>query len=221
MIALITARKGSKQIPGKNVRLLAGQPLLCWSIRTALDCGLRPVVSSDSLDYLELAKRYGAEVLQRPESLAQDQTPHIEVIEHACQAYPLETDMVLFQPTAPLRKNADVTGAISKFQSEDLDSVIAVVAVPEEYHPDTALQLVDGRIQMASGVPVKHRIRRRQDHRPSFVPSGSLYVFKTRNLADGSFYGSRVGVYEVERTVNINDQADWHEAERLALTWQP
>lgn len=220
MIALITARQGSKSVPGKNVRPLGGRPLLAWSIETALACGLTPVLSSDSDEYLAIGERYGAKPLKRPASLAQDSTPHLDVIEHAAAQYPMETEMVLLQPTAPFRKVADVLGAIDLFHVEQYDSVIAALKVPEQWHPDTALQLIDGRVVMASGVPVRHRIRRRQDHRPAWVPSGSLYVFRTRNLADGSFYGNRCGVHEVTETVNINDAEDWARAEEIALTWK-
>ena len=220
MIALITARSGSKTLPGKNVKLLAGKPLLCWSIESALAAGLDPVVSSDSQSYLDLAERYGARGLLRPESLAQDGTPHFDVIVHAVQALGNPTEMVLMQPTCPFRRTEDVRQAIDVFMKNDLDSMIHVVPVPEEYHPDVTLQMVDGKVVMASGIPVKYRIKRRQDHRPAWVPSGGLYAFKTRNLAYGNFYGDRVGVYEVQETVNINDQADWTKAELIAKTWR-
>ena len=220
MIALITARSGSKTLPGKNVKLLAGKPLLCWSIESALAAGLDPVVSSDSQSYLDLAERYGARGLLRPESLAQDGTPHFDVIVHAVQALGNPTEMVLMQPTCPFRRTEDVRQAIDVFMKNDLDSMIHVVPVPEEYHPDVTLQMVDGKVVMASGIPVKYRIKRRQDHRPAWVPSGGLYCFKTRNLMYGNFYGDRCGVFEVAETVNINDQADWTKAELIAKTWR-
>lgn len=220
MIVLITARGGSKGIPDKNIKSLAGKPLLVWSIESALRCGLKPVVSSDSPSYLELAERHGATGLLRPENLAQDDTPHFDVLVHAFENLGYPTEMALFQPTSPFRKDRDVQASIEKFFKEDYDSLIDVIPIPEEFHPDVALQLVDGRIQMASGVPVKHRIKRRQDHRPAYVPSGSLYLFKTKNLAEGSFYGNRVGIHEVERTVNINDQRDFDLAEEIAKTWK-
>lgn len=221
MIALITARQNSRGLPGKNVRLLGKLPLLCWSIESALRCGLDPVVSSDSEEYLALARRYGASSLPRPAKLAGDQTPHFEVIEHAVKSLGQPTEMALFQPTAPFRKDEDIKESVRKFYDGEWDSLINVIAVPEEWHPDVTMQIVDGRVTMASGVPVKHRIKRRQDHRPAFVPSGGLYIFKTRNLAYGNFYGDRVGLHEVEQTVNINDSQDWAKAELIAKTWKP
>jgi len=220
MYALITARSGSKSIPHKNIKLLNGTPLLCWSIQTALDCGLEPVVSSDSRNYLDLAERYGAKGLLRPADFSQDNTPHFDVIKFEAERLGNPDEMVLFQPTAPFRKNEDVKGAIEKFRIMKYDSLIHVVQVPEEWHPDVVMQIAGGEIRMASGSLVKDRIKRRQDHRPAFVPSGGLYVFKTRNLTQGNFYGDNVGVYEVVPTVNINTTLDFKRADEIALTWK-
>jgi len=221
MIALITARSGSKSIPDKNIKLLGGKPLLVWSIETALACGLSPIVSSDSEKYLDIAKWYGAETMLRPEGVSQDNTSHFETLVHEVpRIVPYPTEIVLFQPTSPFRKEADVRKAIDLFHGEQFDSVIAGVRIPDKWHPDEALQVVDGKVRMASGVPVRHRKVRRQDYSPSFVPAGSIYIFRTRNLSEGSLYGDRVGVLEVDASVNINDREDWEKAEQLATVWK-
>ena len=116
VIGLITARGGSKDIPRKNVKLLAGKPLIAWSIEAALRSrGLsRLIVSTDDEEIAEVSAKWGAEVpFIRPAELATDDSPHIEAVKHAIDwllenenAYP---DYIMtLQPTSPLRSSSDI-----------------------------------------------------------------------------------------------------------------
>ena len=82
IVAIILARGGSKGIPKKNIKLLAGKPLIAYSIEAALKSKYidRVIVSTEYEEIAEISKRYGAEVIERPEELAKDETPTIEVI---------------------------------------------------------------------------------------------------------------------------------------------
>ena len=125
MLAIIPARGGSKGLPGKTIVPLAGRPLLSWTILAAhgsqsLD---RIVVSTDSEEIADVARGDGAEVIMRPECLAEDDTPTLQALQHAVQAlsdldgYAPEAVMTL-QPTSPLRTTEDIDAAAALFSRD-------------------------------------------------------------------------------------------------------
>lgn len=232
IICFIPARGGSKGIHRKNVKLLGNKPLLAWSIESAFMAGLHKViVSTEDSEIAEIAKQYGAEVLDRPMSLAGDKTSMIDVLKSEVPRIKPYPDLVmLLQPTSPFRKTSHITIASSMLSKnlEEYDSLISVEKVPEKYNP--AVVIVDdisgkrmamGRIKswfgktenILSGVPISKRITRRQENPQAWVPTGSIYLFKTENLKKGSMYGERVMLLETEESININDQIDWDLAE--------
>jgi N-acylneuraminate cytidylyltransferase len=225
MICLILARSGSKSVKDKNIKLLGGKPLLVWSIETAIQCGLDPFVSSDSREYLKIAEEAGANLLIRPESLAQDSTTtyqvlahHVPILANTCK----EENFVLLQPTSPFRHREDVLLGIRKFYKGEYTSVISAVPIPDRFHPEEAIIDHGHHIKMATGTEIKDRKTRRQDYLPAHVPSGSFYVFKAANLEGGNFYGDKPGLYATrDDGININNEADFDLAAELALTWKP
>lgn len=133
-IAVIPARGGSKGIPGKNLRKVAGKPLIAWSIEQALASESidMVVVSTDDEAIADTARRHGAEVpFVRPAALAADDTPTEPVIAHAIDwlaEQGREFDlMVLLQPTSPLRLAGTIDAAIGQLQTEAADSLLGVV----------------------------------------------------------------------------------------------
>lgn len=133
LLALVPARGGSKGLPGKNVRPLAGLPLIEHSLRLAALCSeiSRTVVSTDSAEIAAVARAAGAEVLDRPEVLAADETPMLPVMRHALEE--LDRDaarydrLLLLDPTSPGRLPADVARAIDLLDCErEADGVVAV-----------------------------------------------------------------------------------------------
>src|SRR3990167_680229 len=124
-VCFIPARSGSKGVKDKNIRDLGGKPLLAWSIEFAKECGLTPVVSSDSLEYLKTAYHHGCNNnILRPKELAQDDTPMFDVLKEA----QLKSDIiVLLQPTTPFRDKDSLLKAIEMMG--DYDSVISVSPV--------------------------------------------------------------------------------------------
>ena len=221
MVCFIPARSGSRGITNKNIRFLGDKPLMAWSIETALACGLTPIVDSDSPEYLEVARAYGAETLLRPAELAKDDTPMLAVLQAEIpRIEPMPDVVVLLQPTTPFRSKEKLLEGIEKIK-EGYDSIVSVSRVTSP-HPDEMFVETNVGLRMASGVPIRKRITRRQDHRPAYVPTGSFYIFKTSNLLggsvfgdSGSIYGSRVGIVVEDETVNINSEEDWEKAEQL------
>jgi CMP-N,N'-diacetyllegionaminic acid synthase len=217
MIAFIPARSGSRGIPHKNIKHLGGKPLLAWSIEFALKCGLRPVVSSESEIYLKIAEEYGAETLLRHPALAEDNTPMFDVLKHeVLKIEPKPEVIVILQPTTPFRNVEDLQQALKMLDEADKTSVISVSPVPAKYHPEEVIMETPDGYAMATGVPILARKTRRQDYARAFVPTGAFYVLKASNLAGGSIYGDKVGIFETAPTVNINERADWVAAEEIA-----
>jgi len=131
VLAIVPARGGSKGVPGKNVRKLAGRTLLDYTAHAARDSGVidRIVLSTDSDDIADAGTRAGLEVpFMRPSSLAQDDTPMLPVIQHALETLAADgwtTDVVvLLQPTSPLRRPSHVRDAVNALLQENADSVV-------------------------------------------------------------------------------------------------
>jgi CMP-N,N'-diacetyllegionaminic acid synthase len=134
VLGVIPARGGSKRLPNKNIRLLAGKPLIAWTIEAAQKAnGLTDyLVSSDALPILHIAKNYGAPVpFRRPPYLATDTVRNIEVVAHALKFMEAEKQtvydiIVLLQPTSPVRNPVHIDTAINMLWQSDLDSVVSV-----------------------------------------------------------------------------------------------
>ena len=222
MLGLVPARGGSKGVPGKNTRLLAGRPLLEYTARAARDSGVlhRVVLSTDSEEIAECGRRVGLEVpFMRPATLAQDDTPMLPVIEHAMEELRRggwePSTVVLLQPTAPLRTPAHIRAAVEQLHRTGADSVVSVVAVPQHLSPDYVMRLEDGRL--LPFLPDGARVTRRQDARPAYVRDGTVYAFRTMTLRRfGSIYGEdcRPLLLDAGESLSIDSAADWAAAER-------
>src|SRR3989338_8674422 len=173
ILGVVTARGGSKSIPGKNIKLLGGKPLISHIIESAKKSGIfdRLILSTDDEKIAEVAKKYGVEMLfLRPAELAQDATPHLPVIEHALafmrdnEKYTPEYTAIL-QPTSPMVKPQDFIKAFELLKEKNADSVIGVVKIPPHYNPLRSLKTdSDGFLSLfVTGDPVRKRISRRQD----------------------------------------------------------
>ena len=137
ILCLIPARSGSKGIKDKNIKLLNGKPLIYWSIKQALECKykMRIIVSTDSKDYSEIAKQYGAEVpFLRPKNISGDLSTDFEFIEHCLNFLKREENyipdfIVQLRPTYPTRKMEILNNTIDLFINirSDFDSLRTVI----------------------------------------------------------------------------------------------
>lgn len=140
ILAVIPARGGSKRVPGKNVRLLAGKPLIAYTIDAARSAPSvsRVIVSTDNNEVATVAREWGAEVpFKRPAELANDAAPMIPVLIHAIRWFEsvagLCDAVVLLQPTSPFRPPALVEDAIQKLHRDGCDMVLGLCEVHQ--HP--------------------------------------------------------------------------------------
>ena len=224
VLGLIPARGGSKGVPRKNIRLLAGRPLLAYTADAALAAQhlTRVVLSTDDEEIAEVGRACGLEVpFMRPAELAQDASPTLPVIQHAVSWFSARGEsfdaVCLLQPTNPLRRAADIDGCIERLIQSDADAVVAVLPVPPEHNPHWVyFAAADGALRLSTGEATP--LPRRQDLPPAFHREGSVYVTRREVLMEtNSLYGRRLLGYPVnpQRSVNIDNQEDWARAESL------
>jgi CMP-N-acetylneuraminic acid synthetase len=222
VLGLVPARAGSKGIPDKNIRPLAGRSLLAYAVQAAAGSGVidRVILSTDAERVADEGRRVGLEVpFMRPAGLAADETPMLPVIEHAVDALTQQgwepEIVVLLQPTSPLRTPTHVRAAVDMLRRTGADSVVTVVELPRHLSPDYLMRIEDGRL--VSFLPDGMRVTRRQDARTAFIRDGTAYVFWTRTLrATRSLYGHdcRPLIVPAHESITIDSPEDWHEAER-------
>ena len=229
ILGIIPARGGSKGVSGKNIKLLNGKPLLQYTSEIALESQYLTTVilSSDDTQIITVAKSLGIQVpFLRPEELAQDTTPTIDVISHALQWY--ENQAVFFdavcllQVTTPFRTVEFLNKAIEKFIASGCDSLISVQKVPHEYNPHWTFEVnTEGNLKIATGE--EKIISRRQELPEAYHRDGSIYIMKTEVLLQHhSLYGKSISFIEStpEFYVNIDTLTDWEKAEQMIKNTQ-
>ena len=221
LLAVIPARGGSKGVPRKNIRPLAGRPLIAYSIAAAREASRvdRVVVSTDDAEIAAVARGLGAEVVERPPELAGDAAPTLPVLGHAvavleaADGYRPEAVLTL-QPTSPLRTARHIDEAAALFAADPLaDSLVSCVAVPHIFHPRSVMR----RDEAGYLVPYlpSPQPTRRQDKEPVFARNGAaLYITRTGRLSEYVF-GGRLIAYLMDEasSLDIDTEADFARAE--------
>jgi N-acylneuraminate cytidylyltransferase len=211
VLAVIPARGGSKGVSRKNIREVAGKPLIAWTIQESKKSLFidRLVLSSDDPEIIEVARGWGCEVpFVRPSGMARDDTPGIEPFLHAIQNLPGYEFGVLLQPTSPLRKAEDIDGCL-RHCAESGASACVSVTKPEK-SPFWMYTLdVSGRMKplMAAASPAD----RRQDLPEVYVLNGAVYVAKCEwALRSRTFVGPETVAYPMphERSIDIDSETD-------------
>jgi CMP-N,N'-diacetyllegionaminic acid synthase len=223
VLGLVPARAGSKGVPDKNLRLLAGRTLLDYTSRAARESGVldRVILSTDSPAIAEAGQRAGLEApFVRPAELAQDDTPMLPVIQHATRQLQaagwVPEIIVLLQPTSPLRRPEQIRRAVAMLRETGADSVVSVVELPRHLSPDYVMRVEGGVLRPF--LPEGERVTRRQDARPAYVREGSVYAFRLATLERfGNIYGdaSLPLMVAPDESLSIDSPADWDAAERL------
>ncbi len=229
ILGLITARGGSKTLPGKNIRDLGGKPLLAYTIEEACKTSLitRLVISTDCEEIATVAREYGCEVpFIRPAKFAGDHVQDLPVFEHALKWLEREEgykpDMVVhLRPTAPLRRVAHIEGAIETLIAHpEADSVRSVCSAPK--HPLKMWRIEDGRLVSyipaeVSGIKESYNYPR-QKLPEAYVQNGSVDVIRTATITEkGSMSGNLIIPYVMaeEDSINIDTFMDFDMAEIL------
>lgn len=218
VLAIIPARGGSKGVPRKNVRNLAGKPLIAWTIEEAKKSKYitRLILSSEDEEIIEVAKKYGCEVpFKRPAELAYDDTSSIEVVLHAIEQCPGYDYVVLLQPTSPLRTVEDIDGCIEMLFTQNIDFG---VSVSEPNNSPYWMYMVDMDGSMEPIIKQEEIISRRQDLPKIYTLNGAVYVAKVeRLLKEKNFLNSNTKAYIMnnENSLDIDSELDFLVCEHL------
>lgn len=196
-IALITARGGSKGLIRKNVLELAGKPLIAWTVEAALESSVVDdcYVTTEDEEIASIAKRYGAKIIQRPMSLAQDNSASEEVLAHAIDGLKRLNvnfnSLVLLQPTSPLRNSGHINAAYSIYIQEKADCVISVF---EPRHSPVKAYKLNGDGMLTGLVSSAAPYTPRQQLPEAYQPNGAIYIINVEAFC-GSNLIPRDNVY--------------------------
>lgn len=216
ILVVITARGGSKGVLRKNIRMVAGQPLIGYAIKAALGAGDRiykVIVSTDDEEIAEVAKKCGADVpFLRPAELASDTAASLPVVQHAVDSIENQDGVkidwsLLIQPTNPFVTGGDIIRMIDMID-ENVTSVVSVVDATS-VHPLKILKMEDGYLQpycadAEQGV-------RRQDLGSVYRRNGALYMTRRDILMkDNNLYGTHIKPYVMgdETAIDIDTELD-------------
>jgi len=184
ILAIIPARGGSKGVPRKNIRNLAGKPLIAWTIEEGKKSKYidRLIVSSEDSEIIEVAKAYGCDVpFIRPQDLASDETPGIDPVIHALKLLPNYDYVVLLQPTSPLRIVEDIDACIERLFETMAPSCVSVTK-PEK-SPFWMYTLKEKGL-MEPLIQQNAIVTRRQDLPDVYALNGAVYVARTEWLLE-------------------------------------
>lgn len=196
IVAIVPARGGSKGIPKKNIKLLAGKPLLAYTIEAAFNSKYinRVVVSTDDDKIANVAREYGAEIVKRPAELATDEATSESAIIHAINQLGDDVEYIAFiQATSPLLKSSIIDEAIEKLMDSRYDSVITLERDYGYYG-----EIIDGYYH-----GFRKKRERRQDMIPWFRDNGALYCAHKNIFLQNRRMGDRVGVVEMSQEDSI------------------
>lgn len=233
-IAIITARSGSKGLPHKNIKLLAGKPLMAWSIEAALQSGMfdTVMVSTDSEEYAKIAREYGAEVpFLRSEATSQDNSSSWDVVAEVIGEYKKlgrEFDtLMLLQPTSPLRSGEDIKGAYEFLKEKGGKSVIG--ACECEFSPLLAwqfgpsLSFGNDRRTVREAFDKEYNLSKntylRRQALPNFYrANGSMYLVDVKRFEENHYiYDENCYAYVMpqENSIDVDTELDFVIAEAV------
>lgn len=211
VLALITARGGSKGLPGKNVRPVRGRPLIDFTIAAAREatCVDLVVLSTDDDEIARVALACGCEVpFRRPAALASDEAKSMDVVMHALDQLPPHDVVVLLQPTSPAREAADIDACVQRLVDAQAPACVSVC--PAQESPYWMFRLGEhARLTPLFDTPAATR---RQDLPPVFVLNGAVYAARTDALRRmGSFLGPETVAHVMprERSIDIDTLEDF------------
>jgi CMP-N-acetylneuraminic acid synthetase len=212
-VALIPLRGGSKSIPKKNIKYLAGKPLSAWVIEAAAGCASLDSVyiSTDSQEIASVIQGLGVSVniLMRPPEYSTDDASTEAVMLHFLSIVDFDL-LITIQATSPLLTSQDLNRALLQFNDQQLQSMISAVRTKRFFWNDDATPI---------NYDPQHRPRR-QDFRGTFMENGAFYITKREILQRYQCrLGGKIGIYEMNESaaLEIDEPEDWDQVERRLL----
>ncbi len=216
MIAIIPARGGSKGLPGKNIKPLLGKPLIAYTIEAALKSKhiSRVIVSTEDEEIAKVAEFYGAEIpFMRPHELATDESSSIDVLLYTINrlnenSQVKHTEIIVLQPTSPLRTHTHIDEAIQLFFDRNAEAVLSFC---KERHPIFWNKFItdDGKFE---SIFSEDFLMNRQMIKPTYYPNGAIYVLNEKLLKQRTYYTDKSYVYlmDSENSIDIDTQEDFN-----------
>ena len=219
VLAIVPARGGSKRLPRKNVLPLHGKPLIAWTIEAGLRSNYLDnlIVSSEDSEVLDIARNLSVETIERPITLAQDDTSTFDVVEHTLHSIQACFDiLVLLQPTSPLRNETHIDQALDLMMNKKASAIISVSA---EEHPPLWSNTLPDDDNMDNFLDRGLARSRSQDLQPFFRINGALYICRTKYLLDEKsfFLKNNIFAYRMSRrdSIDIDEELDLKLAELI------
>lgn len=224
ILGIIPARGGSKGVPGKNIRLVNGKPLIGYTIEKAQKSKLLTdvIVSTDCEKIIDVVENYNCQYLKRSAENAQDhsaiETTIFEVLGTVKEEYDI---IILLQPTAPIREVEDIDNAINMFIDDDtIDCVVSVIEL-EDIHPARMYQIDDNFVMTPLNQELERR--RRQDLKSVYIRNGAIYAIRT-----SAFYEHKKLILEHKKAYimpeskwsNVDTERDLLITELLIKQWE-
>ncbi|PCJ61779.1 MAG: N-acylneuraminate cytidylyltransferase [Planctomycetota bacterium] len=220
MIAIVPARGDSVGLPGKNIKVLHGKPMIAYTIEAALKSKYidEVVISTDCAEIETIAIGLGAKShFLRPAELASNSANAVDNYIYTIDRMNNEFDynieeFVVLQPTSPLRISKDIDDAIELYRNKKAESVISCT---KEFHPVTWHKYIseDGRLEDVLDVSLANR----QDFKTTYFPNGAIFVFNYDLIQQKKYYSQKTYAYIMpsERSVDVDDESDFKYAEYL------
>jgi CMP-N,N'-diacetyllegionaminic acid synthase len=226
IVGIIPARGGSKGIPRKNIRKLAGKQLLTYTAEAAFGSKLlnRIILSTEDEEIKQLGLQLGLDVpFVRPANLAEDNTPGLSVIQHAVRTLEIEENyhsdvIVVLQPTSPLRTSQHIDEALKKFLRDNADSLVSVTEIAHNLNPYSVMRLkANGTLEPFLKYDEKKNIRQLK---PVFYArNGAAIYICTYDclMKKNSLFGDKLLPFfmKKEESFDLDDQIDWEIVESL------
>jgi len=220
MIALIPARCGSKGLIKKNIKELLGKPMIAYTIEAALKSKYisEVIISTDCKEIEEIALRLGAKsYFLRPEYLASDEAKAVDTYIYTIEKLNSDfnhtiNNIIILQPTSPLRTTEDIDNAIELFKKKHADSVISYT---EEHHPIVWHKYITKEKKFTN--IFDDSILNRQEIKKSYYPNGAIFIFKYDLIKHKTYYNENSYAYIMprERSIDIDEEIDFKFAEFL------
>lgn len=210
LLAIVPARGGSKEIPNKNIIDFLGQPLINYTIEAALNSSIDTIlVSSDNKEIIEVCSKYkNIFIDHRPLSLATDESHIIHTILRLIKLYPKYDEIILLQPTSPLRTSKDIDSIINFKSQKQLKSVVSIC---ESYTPPELIYKINEMQTLEPFLKYENTNKRRQEFAKSFQINGAMYIAdkdwieRKQTLISKETVGFEM---PVERSVDIDSTMD-------------
>lgn len=216
VLAIIPARRGSKRLPGKNIKSLAGKPMIAWTIEAAIqaECIDRVIVSTDCEVIAKISKEYGAEVpFLRPVSISGDQATTAEVVQYTLEAingFNKFSHVVILQPTSPLRKSTHIDEAWELLHKKRARAIVSVT--PCEHPPEWSNTLPDD-------LCMKQFLQKGSNSKSkNYRLNGAIYLFETvlaKLMVDLYELGCYAYIMENRASIDVDHLLDFEFAEFL------